>query len=153
MSPGENVSLECYAEGNPAPEIHWEYKSEVNVKETTVGRQKNISITTATSTNSGVYVCVATNEIGSVNRSVTLMMKGIIIDNVQSAYKKFVAFNVAGLQNFFKLIFSLYYRSNQCSLLGAQLAGVGHPSDNWRHPLSYILRQVLEKTWTVQFYL
>lgn len=88
VSLGENVSLECYAEGNPAPEIHWVYKSAVNVKETTVGRQKNIAITTATSTNFGVYICVATNDIGNVTRSVRIMMKGIIIDNVQNTSKK-----------------------------------------------------------------
>ncbi|XP_051797406.1 hemicentin-1 isoform X3 [Acanthochromis polyacanthus] len=76
MSLGENVTLECSAEGNPAPFIHWNLSSAANLKETTVGRQKIITITRATSTNAGVYICVATNEVGTVTRSVTLVMKG-----------------------------------------------------------------------------
>ncbi|XP_051797416.1 hemicentin-2 isoform X13 [Acanthochromis polyacanthus] len=76
MNLGENVILECIAEGNPAPFIHWNLSSAANLKETTVGRQKIITITRATSTNAGVYICVATNEVGTVTRSVTLVMKG-----------------------------------------------------------------------------
>lgn len=84
VNPGENVTFECCAEGNPPPEILWHYTSEVNVMETTGGRQRIISITRAMSTNAGVYVCVATNKVGRVTRSATLMMKGIIIESVQS---------------------------------------------------------------------
>ncbi|XP_035511008.1 intercellular adhesion molecule 5 [Morone saxatilis] len=70
-----NVTFECHAEGNPAPEIRWKYTSADNVMETTGGRQKNITVTGATSTNAGVYICVATNKVGSVARSVTLVIK------------------------------------------------------------------------------
>ncbi|XP_029293944.1 vascular cell adhesion protein 1 isoform X2 [Cottoperca gobio] len=73
---GVNVTLNCSAEGNPPPEIYWKYTSAVNVRETTRGRQKSISVTGATSTNAHVYVCVATNIVGRVTRSVTLMMTG-----------------------------------------------------------------------------
>lgn len=82
LNPGENVTFECHAEGNPPPEVRWQYTPTVNVMETTGGRQKNISITGATSTNVGVYFCVATNKVGQVTRSVTLMMTGIIIECV-----------------------------------------------------------------------
>ncbi|XP_051244409.1 intercellular adhesion molecule 5 isoform X2 [Dicentrarchus labrax] len=71
-----NVTFDCHAEGNPDPVIRWNYTSADNVMETTGGRQKNISITGATSTNAGVYVCVATNKVGSVAKAVTLVMKG-----------------------------------------------------------------------------
>ncbi|XP_028267512.1 angiopoietin-related protein 6 isoform X2 [Parambassis ranga] len=72
---GKNVTLGCSAEGYPPPEIQWKYISAVNLKETTVGRQKIIMITEATSTNAGVYICVATNEVGRLTRSVTVVVK------------------------------------------------------------------------------
>ncbi|XP_039971660.1 intercellular adhesion molecule 5 [Xiphias gladius] len=75
VSQGENVTFDCSAEGNPAPVILWNYTSAVNVDETTGRRQRSVSVTGATSTNAGVYICVATNKVGSVSRSVTLMMK------------------------------------------------------------------------------
>lgn len=74
--PGENVTFDCVAEGNPPPEIRWEHTSAVNVIQTTGGRQKSIRITGATSTNAGVYTCVATNKVASVTTSVTLALKG-----------------------------------------------------------------------------
>uniref|UniRef100_A0A3P8SRL1 Ig-like domain-containing protein n=1 Tax=Amphiprion percula TaxID=161767 RepID=A0A3P8SRL1_AMPPE len=78
MSLGENVTLACSAEGNPTPSIHWIWNlsSAANLKETTMGRQTIITITRATSTNAGVYICVATNKVGTMTRSVTLVMKG-----------------------------------------------------------------------------
>lgn len=84
LSLGENVTFECHAEGNPPPEVRWNYSPAGNVMETTGGRQKNISITGATSTNAGVYSCVATNKVGHVTRSVTLVTTGIITECVQS---------------------------------------------------------------------
>ncbi len=83
---GENVTFQCFAEGNPVPEIRWTRTPAVNVIEATRVRHKYITITGATSTNEGVYICVATNKVGSVTRSVTLTLKGIIIDNVQNTF-------------------------------------------------------------------
>ncbi|XP_069004947.1 vascular cell adhesion protein 1 [Embiotoca jacksoni] len=73
---GENATLDCSAEGNPLPEVQWKYTAAVNVIKSTVGRQKIITVTGATSTNAGVYICVATNKFGNVTRSVTLVMQG-----------------------------------------------------------------------------
>ncbi|MEQ2177556.1 hypothetical protein GOODEAATRI_004803 [Goodea atripinnis] len=71
-----NVSLVCNADGNPEPEIKWtHYQPADNVRETTVGRQKIITITRATSTNAGHYICVATNKVGNVTRSVILVKR------------------------------------------------------------------------------
>uniref|UniRef100_A0A3Q1J7F0 Ig-like domain-containing protein n=1 Tax=Anabas testudineus TaxID=64144 RepID=A0A3Q1J7F0_ANATE len=85
VNQGENVTFSCHAEGNPAPEIHWNYTSAESVWETSGGRQKNITIK-ATSTNAGVYICVAINEFGKVTRSVTLKIKGMIIDCVMDTF-------------------------------------------------------------------
>ncbi|XP_067426373.1 intercellular adhesion molecule 5 [Thunnus thynnus] len=72
---GGNVTFGCSAEGNPSPGIVWNYTSAGNEEETTWGRQKNINIIGATSTNAGVYNCTATNSVGSVTRSVRLRVK------------------------------------------------------------------------------
>nr|XP_043906003.1 hemicentin-2-like [Solea senegalensis] len=76
FTPGENVTLDCHAEGNPVPKVLWKNTSAVNVMQTTGGHHGSIRVTVATSTNAGVYICVATNEVGTVSRSVTLQMKG-----------------------------------------------------------------------------
>ncbi|KAJ4920202.1 hypothetical protein JOQ06_014277 [Pogonophryne albipinna] len=78
-----NVTLDCSAEGNPLPVLHWNYTTAENVRETTRGHQKSLTITGATSTNAGFYICVAMNNVGEVTSTVTLKMKGIIIDYVQ----------------------------------------------------------------------
>ncbi|KAF3846199.1 hypothetical protein F7725_003277 [Dissostichus mawsoni] len=69
-----NVTLDCSAEGNPLPDLHWNYTTAENVRETTRGHQKSLTITGATSTNAGVYICAATNNVGKVTSTVTLKM-------------------------------------------------------------------------------
>ncbi|XP_026181878.1 hemicentin-1 isoform X2 [Mastacembelus armatus] len=76
ITPGDNVTLDCHAEGNPEPVIYWNYSSAENVWPTTRGHHSSIIVRGATSTNAGVYMCVATNKVGSVTRRVTLMMTG-----------------------------------------------------------------------------
>lgn len=53
----ENVPLSCNADGNPPSNISWICIDAVNAKETTEGRQMTITVTRATSTNAGVYMC------------------------------------------------------------------------------------------------
>ncbi|KAM4534927.1 hemicentin-1 [Fundulus diaphanus] len=72
FSADKNVSLVCQAGGNPEPEIRWEYQLADNVDWTTTGRQKIITITRATSANTGSYKCIATNKVGKVTGTVTL---------------------------------------------------------------------------------
>ncbi|KAK5856123.1 hypothetical protein PBY51_007741 [Eleginops maclovinus] len=71
-----NVTLNCSAEGNPRPIVYWNYATAANVWNTTRGHMKSIIITGATYTNAGVYICVATNKVGSVKSNFTLTMKG-----------------------------------------------------------------------------
>ncbi|XP_031723712.1 peroxidasin homolog [Anarrhichthys ocellatus] len=72
---GDNVTFNCSADGHPPPEIKWTYGSEANVTVTTRGRQKSITVTGATSTNAGAYVCNANNTVGVATRTVILVVK------------------------------------------------------------------------------
>jgi hypothetical protein len=85
VSADSNVSLNCSAEGNPPPEMKWNYTAACNVKLSTEGRQRTIRITTATSTNAGIYICTATNRVGTATRTTTtvITLKGIITDRLR----------------------------------------------------------------------
>ncbi|XP_076000164.1 hemicentin-2 isoform X2 [Genypterus blacodes] len=72
---GEDVTLVCSAEGNPAPVIEWSVNGAHNLNLTTRERQSNITVTGATSTNAGVYKCFATNKVGRVTSSASLIVK------------------------------------------------------------------------------
>ncbi|XP_045576432.1 hemicentin-1 isoform X1 [Salmo salar] len=76
VSAGSDVSLNCSAEGNPPPELRWTNNDAHNVKSSTEGRQRTIRITKATSTNAGIYICTATNRVGTATRTTTVTMKG-----------------------------------------------------------------------------
>lgn len=86
LIPGGDVTFGCSAEGNPRPEIRWSYKHTDNLKETSEGRQRIISITGATSSNVGLYICVATNKVGNVTRTVTLVERGMNMENTLTAF-------------------------------------------------------------------
>ncbi|CAI5675799.1 unnamed protein product [Oreochromis niloticus] len=73
---GEDVTISCSADSNPPSNIRWIYTAAVNSNVTTEGHQKIISITKATSTNGGYYICVAENKAGRNTRFVRLVIKG-----------------------------------------------------------------------------
>ncbi|XP_046894937.1 hemicentin-2-like [Hypomesus transpacificus] len=76
LSEGGDESLVCSAEGNPPPKMEWTYDDAAgNVHVTTEGRQSTVRITGATLTNTGSYICNATNRVGTVTRMITVMMK------------------------------------------------------------------------------
>ena len=88
VTENRTVTFACSAEGNPLPDITWEFKPTGSMTATTWGRLKDINITKATSNNTGVYSCTATNKVGNVTRYFTLTMPGIIIiDSVQHLWK------------------------------------------------------------------
>ncbi|XP_029946282.1 hemicentin-1 isoform X2 [Salarias fasciatus] len=72
VTQGENVTLDCAVEGNPPPEVVWSFSPDVTPGQTAGWRQRTITVTAATS---GVYSCNATNEVGNVSRTVSLVFK------------------------------------------------------------------------------
>ncbi|XP_028978868.2 intercellular adhesion molecule 5 isoform X2 [Esox lucius] len=74
---GSDVSLGCSAQGNPLPEVKWNYTVADNVNLTNDGHQRTVRITRATSTNAGIYICTATNRVGRDTRETTVTISTI----------------------------------------------------------------------------
>ncbi|XP_061080635.1 intercellular adhesion molecule 5 isoform X4 [Conger conger] len=75
VTQGDEVILECLAEGNPTPELTWNTTAAENPHVSTRGRQSNATISRATSANAGVYTCYATNNLGTASKTVTVTVK------------------------------------------------------------------------------
>ncbi|XP_055613324.1 hemicentin-1-like [Uranotaenia lowii] len=76
VSKGQNINLECSAQGFPAPNISWTFKDQsieeiVNVLRTPTGLQ----IVNTSVENDGSYVCNAENTLGSVQKVYYLVVK------------------------------------------------------------------------------
>lgn len=63
VNEGDDVTLNCEAEGNPPPVFHWTSEG-VNISETS--SELNITRVNAYST----YTCTATNELGSITKQI-----------------------------------------------------------------------------------
>ncbi|XP_053348650.1 hemicentin-1-like isoform X1 [Clarias gariepinus] len=71
---GEKVSLQCTAEGNPVPEVRWTFQNQNR----TTGRQHTpLNIDKAKSADAGQYTCIATNELGTDTKTVSLTVQEI----------------------------------------------------------------------------
>ena len=66
---GENVTFSCNADGNPAPKFSW--TKDASVVDTTLRitfneNNKTLTITNVIRGDSGKYICVATNNVNTV---------------------------------------------------------------------------------------
>ncbi|MBN3291351.1 COEA1 protein, partial [Polypterus senegalus] len=69
ISHGGDISIQCIADGSPAPEVTWNYKEEPNVQ---IVNATILNVKTATSMNNGVYKCQANNKHGNATTTFTL---------------------------------------------------------------------------------
>lgn len=67
VNKGDDVTLDCGAEGYPAPAFHWS-RDGVHLLETT----NDLNITLATS---AIYSCTATNYLGNVTKKIHVHLK------------------------------------------------------------------------------
>ena len=66
---GCRATLTCPVLGNPSPTIAW-YKE--NINSPSKDSNRNLTISSTTSENSGFYICSANNSLETVNASVYL---------------------------------------------------------------------------------
>ncbi|KAI7802979.1 intercellular adhesion molecule 5 [Triplophysa rosa] len=67
-----NITLNCSSSGNPEPHMWWSFK---NANISTGGRHVTINILKATSTDSGEYICSATNRFGHNSKTFSVEIK------------------------------------------------------------------------------
>ena len=75
----DSVTLQCDAEGNPEPWITWEKDRQLispNDPNKFINSQGALEIAQVQHTDSGIYVCHATNPIGNDTRVYTLVVNG-----------------------------------------------------------------------------
>ena len=75
VSIGDEVTLQCVAEGPPEPVLTWMGPNRTIISDgvTTGG---NLRIYDVAQSDAGEYVCTATNDIGSVTASATITVNG-----------------------------------------------------------------------------
>jgi len=64
---GDNLDISCQATGSPAPDVHWKSDSSIVFDESDASR---LLIRNIDNSKEGQFVCVATNNLGSVEKSV-----------------------------------------------------------------------------------
>lgn len=73
VTEGSVAKLVCNAKGYPVPEIAWQRNGQQLASRNQHSlNDKELTITNVRSSDAGIYVCVATNEIGSVQQAYTL---------------------------------------------------------------------------------
>ena len=70
----EDVSLGAVVEGNPAPHVAWVSQKGSVLQNKTEGF--NYTITSITQKETGRYMCIATNSLGSHRREFVISVKG-----------------------------------------------------------------------------
>ncbi|KAF6727711.1 Immunoglobulin superfamily member 10 [Oryzias melastigma] len=107
------MTLDCSADGNPKPETHWNYTSAENLHVATVGRHKIMTITRATSTNAGKYVCVASNKLGMETRFVLLTEIGKSSEGQISGFLWCIILPIIFIVILFIVTALLYYKKKK----------------------------------------
>ncbi|XP_078091101.1 vascular cell adhesion protein 1-like [Mustelus asterias] len=75
LSNGDSIILICDSQGNPRPNLTWEYPKQSNVVMNSSGV---LHISDATTKNNGIYKCTATNKLGADRKTVNVSVEDII---------------------------------------------------------------------------
>lgn len=68
--------MPCVADGNPAPEVTWEKDNGEIPQNRTVTTPIGIAIDSVKLTDSGRYICKATNILGTTTKTIILVVDG-----------------------------------------------------------------------------
>lgn len=75
---GQDIELECDAEGHPLPTISWTFNNQIiepNERITLDNENTELIIKKAQSSDSGTYICMAMNENGESNAQATIVVE------------------------------------------------------------------------------
>jgi hypothetical protein len=79
---GQRIALECIAQGVPTPNVYWRYESSpsrgdlpVSVDSAIKTGSATLTIESVSNVDTGNYVCVATNDAGSVEETAQIIGK------------------------------------------------------------------------------
>ena len=75
VSVGGNLTLECIGTGNPKPQIQWS-RVDGQLPQGLIIEDGILIIQNARHSYGGVYICEATNRIGSVQSQVAIFVQG-----------------------------------------------------------------------------
>ncbi|XP_056009495.1 basement membrane-specific heparan sulfate proteoglycan core protein-like isoform X3 [Ostrea edulis] len=96
---GQRISLECVAQGVPTPSVYWRYESSPDRGDLPVSSvdsalktgSATLTIESVSNVDTGNYVCVATNDAGSVEETAQIIVRdenpnvpGVTIDGPQT---------------------------------------------------------------------
>ncbi|XP_060711200.1 intercellular adhesion molecule 3-like isoform X1 [Hemiscyllium ocellatum] len=73
FSKGESIILQCDYQGNPRPTLKWEWPKQSNV---VINPSGALSISDATTKNTGTYKCSVMNQLGAEEKIVDINIKG-----------------------------------------------------------------------------
>nr|XP_015204541.1 PREDICTED: vascular cell adhesion protein 1-like isoform X1 [Lepisosteus oculatus] len=73
--PGNITVLVCRADGNPPPRYNWTYSTADNVAVKYTDRGSTVTINGASTSNTGIYTCFATNEVGEAQKTFKVKLK------------------------------------------------------------------------------
>ena len=75
---GQNVSLNCYASGNPYPITVWYlHGQQIEISSRIKTRGNQLNIFNSTTKDGGAYTCVSSNEVGKRFCKVNMIVQGL----------------------------------------------------------------------------
>ena len=80
---GQRITLECIGQGSPTPSVYWRYDSAPNRGDLPINLPQGagsatLTIESVANTDSGNYVCVATNNVGTTENTAQIIGNHVV---------------------------------------------------------------------------
>lgn len=112
--PGDEATLECHASGVPTPRVQWlkndeELKMDVQ-KYSVIGNSTALSVNKITYSDTGAYMCIASNTAGSVRDISSLVVQEEPTPTTVTEEKRFFVFHDLGVSVYEPTSCRLYHQ-------------------------------------------